>query len=594
MKQGCCVSPLLLVMVVELMAIRIRNNPNIYGITFKRQNLITLPSKILQYADDATLTLQDKKELDAAIRDVDAFSLISGLKLNKNKSHGIWIGNTKYNTDTPGDINWVKCGEVIKILGIYFCANKEASDINLNWEPRIETIKHLIRKWQRRNLSLYGKIIVCKTFLLSQISYTIQALALPDEVLNTLDTLLFKFIWQKKFSNKKAREKIKRNVICQSFEEGGLNMISVKAQQKVFLSKWIKKAIEEKDGNESETKQVDIIFNSIGGFDYFLSSSTKYEQLKLPSTMPRFWKSVVKTWVELKRKENKAAPNNLEYILNEPLFNNINILYRGNPLFFNTWVKSGVKHVYQIIDKGKIKTKDELEQLVGQYAGLHFDYYALINAIPNVWKDMITKNTPVDWDILVNQYRNKYDDALSLVNKNNWAIRRKFMPDLSESCGKRFWFNKTGINITHKFHIARSATKETRLRLLHFKILHNIYPSNIMLNKMGLKDSDQCEHCGDTDYIEHMFIHCPRLNGFWSSVFQTIHTRINVSFPMTDTNILLGIDAEGKDINKNKINIANHIILIAKMSVSKMKYGTIKQIFVIFEIELSIRDKYLL
>ena len=36
-------------------------------------------------------------------------------------------------------------------------------------------------------------------------------------------------------------------------------MISVKAQQKVFLSKLIKKGIEEKVGNESEVKQVDII-----------------------------------------------------------------------------------------------------------------------------------------------------------------------------------------------------------------------------------------------------------------------------------------------------------------------------------------------
>ena len=100
---------------------------------------------------------------------------------------------------------------------------------------------------------------------------------------------------------------------------------------------------------------------------------------------------------------------------------------------------------------------------------------------------------------------------------------------------------------------------------------------------MGLKDTDKCEHCGQTDYIEHLFIHCPRLKGFWSSVFQNILLKTNMSLPMTDANILFGFDTEGLGkADGAKTNIANHILLIAKMSVSKMKYGTFKNIFIIF------------
>ena len=38
-------------------------------------------------------------------------------------------------------------------------------------------------------------------------------------------------------------------------------------------------------------------------------------------------------------------------------------------------------------------------------------------------------------------------------------------------------------------------------------------PSNILLHKMKIKNTDNCDYCGAVDYVEHMFIHCPRLRG---------------------------------------------------------------------------------
>ena len=38
------------------------------------------------------------------------------------------------------------------------------------------------------------------------------------------------------------------------------------------------------------------------------------------------------------------------------------------------------------------------------------------------------------------------------------------------------------------WEVAIRCTRETRLRVLHRKILHNIYPTNILLRKMGLVD----------------------------------------------------------------------------------------------------------
>ena len=127
------------------------------GISFDSHSNTSSPFKILQYADDTTLLLKDENEVLTVLNDIENFSSFSGLKLNRSKSQGMWIGSSKSNTNTPGNISWVKCGETIKILGIFFCATKEASSISQNSDSKIDKIRQLINRWQRRQLSLYGK-----------------------------------------------------------------------------------------------------------------------------------------------------------------------------------------------------------------------------------------------------------------------------------------------------------------------------------------------------------------------------------------------------------------------------------------------------
>ena len=78
------------------------------------------------------------------------------------------------------------------------------------------------------------------------------------------------------------------------------------------------------------------------------------------------------------------------------------------------------------------------------------------------------------------------------------------------------------MNIEEYFSIAHESTKETRLRLLHFKFIHNIYPTNILLSKMGIMPSNKCIWCSEIDCIEYAFFKCTKLEKFWKSVQQLI------------------------------------------------------------------------
>ena len=70
-KQGCPLSALLFILVVEILSLRIKENPNIQG--FKVQvGAIEKEFKISQYADDGTLLLHDINQIDEAIRQINA------------------------------------------------------------------------------------------------------------------------------------------------------------------------------------------------------------------------------------------------------------------------------------------------------------------------------------------------------------------------------------------------------------------------------------------------------------------------------------------------------------------------------------------
>jgi hypothetical protein len=84
-RQGCPVLALLFILVVEILANAMRNNPRIDGL--KIGDSIC---KISQYVDDTSLFLQNEQSLSLALTTIDMFSNCSGLKINRDKSEALY------------------------------------------------------------------------------------------------------------------------------------------------------------------------------------------------------------------------------------------------------------------------------------------------------------------------------------------------------------------------------------------------------------------------------------------------------------------------------------------------------------------------
>ena len=70
-----------------------------------------------------------------------------------------------------------------------------------------------------------------------------------------------------------------------------------------------------------------------------------------------------------------------------------------------------------------------------------------------------------------------------------------------------FWQRRMNKSITD-WHLkaAVKCTKETRLQVLYLTILH-IYPTNILLNRIGIVESKYCNYCKNViDWFVHFIL----------------------------------------------------------------------------------------
>ena len=216
-RQGCPVSALLFILAIELFGLRIRQEINLKGFEF---GFPEKPLKMVQHADDCILLLNNIDELCTAISTLDYFGDVSGLKLNLSKCEGLWLGQYKYRQKncTLFGIRWP---DQIRCLVIYvgYSAHK---NIQMNWNCKIEKVENILQSWSKRELSLFGRIQIIKTFALSQFVLSASLLAVPLDIIKHIERMLYKFLWG-------GKDKVKRKKVIQDLKQGGLNMVDIRS-----------------------------------------------------------------------------------------------------------------------------------------------------------------------------------------------------------------------------------------------------------------------------------------------------------------------------------------------------------------------------
>ena len=188
--------------------------------------------KICQMAVDTTSFVKNIKSLILAIQDFQEFELVSGLKLNLDKTNFPLGPFRQVELSLPKHLCELKINrKAFKTLGIWFTPTvREAS--KLYFDDRLNKVETIINIWKQWSLSWKGRIIVIKSLILSQFAHLFTMIYTPQYVLDRFQKAILKFMWYNK------RPRIKFETIIAKTDQGDLKLpdiITFHSAQKIFL-----------------------------------------------------------------------------------------------------------------------------------------------------------------------------------------------------------------------------------------------------------------------------------------------------------------------------------------------------------------------
>ena len=192
--QGNPISPYGFLVLIELLAIDLRKNPDIKGI--KIGNYTHLLS---MFADDVNMFMQFKQSSwQAALNTLDQFTENTGLKINYDKTTVYRLGSVANSNAcfySSRKLKW--SDKPLNSLGI-FIAHQAQTLLDMNYKDIIERTRTILEAWHNCSLSLLGKILVFNTLVSFLFVYKMSVLpTFPENYVKLLNKLVRDFLWDK-------------------------------------------------------------------------------------------------------------------------------------------------------------------------------------------------------------------------------------------------------------------------------------------------------------------------------------------------------------------------------------------------------------
>jgi len=158
------------------------------------------------------------------------FEITTGLGMNKAKT-SLMITN-RDGQQQVGEVHGITLVEEVVVLGILI--DKKLEKVNKNWEKAIIKTRQLINYWSNFRLSITGRIMVSKTYLLPQSIYYMNTLPMGEDVGNELNNQIVDYI-------RGTDRKLAKDRWFVPKEKGGYGMIDCKKIDIAIKCNWIKR-----------------------------------------------------------------------------------------------------------------------------------------------------------------------------------------------------------------------------------------------------------------------------------------------------------------------------------------------------------------
>ena len=289
------------------------------------------------------------------------------------------------------------------MLGIVYDI-METDKTRFNYIDKLLKIKKVLGCWGYRELTLVGRTTVIKTLALPILVQSLTTLPNPpSDILNDIQNTFFRFLWDGK------PDRVKRKVIINNIEEGGLKFIHIESFCKALKMSWVHKLLDPL--NVSPWKVLLLSTLSKYGGDKVLYLNK--EGLEVCSRhLNSFWRDILLNLSELAIVGNAMNENNttIEQVLSQPIWMNSNIKINGSSFIKPRYISKDVFFINDLFSGKNFLTYNQFQRKYEVNTN-YLEYFAIISAIPVLWRRLV-----VDQNGLVN-IENRLIDRLSKDKK---------------------------------------------------------------------------------------------------------------------------------------------------------------------------------
>jgi len=474
--------------------------------------------KAAAYADDISIVCKNSATcIQQVFREYERLTNLSGLELNADKTEILSM-----NSDEEKTFQFVynkqryciRSVRKIKICGLFYCT-EEKEEYEKNVVEKHEKLRVKIRVWSHRNLTLEGKILIVKTFGLSQLIYNMQSYNFKKADLTMIERSIFGFLWSTS-EHAKGIDRIKRSILKNDFPFGGLNVTDVECLNRALK---LKQFIRSNESNHEMSN----IQHQLSGSKHLLREYEKITSEEAICESAQETINIITQHNRLSLEDKRIEEYEHDKLMIDDV-SSINLatyLKNKKKLFHLCMLKpltsEGIETLGDLVQAYEYeqnqKTLQSMKNILGTFRGSLVNIAKCFNENTNVSSRsyeymMITQNS---WS------------KISEITVKQLQVTLKIALNRVECLNVNEKLNIT--NFDNNFiTIVRQRCKNTKLRSIYFRLIHNDFFTHKRMKRFNMTNSDQCPRCGEIEDMKHLLWECQKVKPIWDLYNQVMQS----------------------------------------------------------------------